>query len=114
MKRIVAFGLVGALLVSTTGCSGPDSLMREALAHLNAFAESIEKKEPLDRQLATLERVRVSEEKINKLSSNQKEPLLKRYEPDLKRVKDRIDAALKAQVLEGRTPSPNPMDTFLK
>jgi hypothetical protein len=114
MRRIVAFGLLGVLAVSAPGCGGPDALLHEALANLNAYAESVEKKDPLDRQLATLERFRATEEKLNKLPPDKKEQLLKRYEAELKRARDRLDAALKSQVLEGGTSPPNPLDNFLK
>jgi hypothetical protein len=114
MRRIVAFGLVGVVLGSATGCGGPDALMREALVNLNAYADAIERKEPPDRQLASLDRFRATEEKLDKLPADKKEQLLKRYEGELKRAKERLDAALKSQVLEGGTVPPNPLDHFLK
>ena len=67
MKRIVAFGLVGVLLVSASGCGGPDSLMKELIANLNAFAETLEKKESKERQQAAADRVRGTVEKLDKL-----------------------------------------------
>jgi hypothetical protein len=71
MRRIVAFGLVGVVLGSATGCGGPDALMREALVNLNAYADAIERKEPPDRQLASLDRFRATEEKLDKLPAGQ-------------------------------------------
>jgi hypothetical protein len=114
MKRIVAFGLVSVLLAPTTGCNSQDALMKEALANLNAYAETIEKKEPLDRQLAALERFRATAEKIDKLPPADKDKLRTQYEQQLKRVRERIDSAMKNQILEGGTLPPNPLDNFLK
>jgi hypothetical protein len=114
MKRTVAFGLLAVLLGSASGCGGQDALIREALLNLNAYADTIERKEPPERQQAALERFRSTEEKINKLPADKKELLLKRYEPELNRVKERIDAALKNQILEGGALTPNPLDSFLK
>jgi hypothetical protein len=113
MKRAVAFGLVALVLVTAPGCGGKDALMKEALAHLNAYAETIEKKESLDRQLGTLDRFRSVAEKLDKYPEPEKEELRKRYESDLKRVRDRIDAAFKNQVLEGGSPQANPVDSLL-
>jgi hypothetical protein len=113
MKRTLALSLVGLFLVSAPGCGGRDALMKEALAHLNAYAETLEKKEPPERQLATLDRFRSTAEKLEKYPEAEKEDLRKRYEAELKRVRERIDAAFKNQILEGGTPPPNPVDTFL-
>ena len=116
MKRIVAFGLLGVVLVCAPGCGGPDALMKEFIANLNLLADTIEKKEPADRQEAARERVRATAEKIDKLklSAEDKEKLLKKYEPELKKAKERIDTALKNQLLEGGVIQPNPLDGFLK
>lgn len=116
MKRLVAFGLMSIVLVCAPGCGGPDTLMKEFLANLNLFAETLEKKEPPERQQAALERVRTTVEKIDKLklSAEDKEKLLKRYESDLKKAKERIDTAIKNQLLEGGAIPQNPLDGFLK
>jgi hypothetical protein len=114
MMRCAKFGLLCAILIAAAGCGGSDLLMREALTHLNAYAEMIEKKETPERQAAALARIRSSEEKINKLPPEKKEQLLKQYEQELNRARERIEAALKNQILEGGTPPPNPLDHFLK
>jgi len=116
MKRILALGLVGAVLVCASGCGGPDALMKEFIANLNLFADTIEKKEPADRQQAAIERVRTSAEKLDKLklSQEEKEKLLKKYEPELKKVKERIDTALKNQLLEGGANQTNPLEGLFK
>jgi hypothetical protein len=114
MKRLVALGLVGAVLVSLTGCGGPDSLMKELVSHLNVYAETIEKKDSPERQQAAFDRVRTTLEKIDKLklSTDEQQKLLKRYESDLRRVKDRIDSALKNQAAEGGPVPPNVLEGF--
>jgi hypothetical protein len=116
MKRIVALGLVCALLVSASGCGGSDVLMKELIASANAYAETIEKKESGDRQSAARDRVLNTREKIEKLPNfaEDKQKLQARYESDLKTAKERLDAALKNLVLENGTPQPNPLDGFLK
>lgn len=116
MKRFVALGLVGVVMLSATGCGGPDGQMKELLANLNLYAETIENKESPERQDAARARVRTSAEKIKKLnlSKEDQEKLLKRYESELRRVKDRLDAALKNQALEGGSAPPNPLDGFFE
>jgi hypothetical protein len=116
MKRFVALSLVGVVLVFAGGCSGPDGLMKELIAHLNVYAETIEKKDTPERQQAAFDRVRTTAEKIEKLklSKEDQEKLLKKHESDLKKVKDRIDAALKAQALEGGPTPPNVLEGFFK
>ena len=116
MKRLVALGLVGVVLVCVPGCGGSDALMKEFIANLNLYAETLEKKEPFDRQQAALDRVRTTVEKIDKLKLSQEEQdkLLKKYEPELKKAKERIDTALKAQILEGGVVQPNPADALRK
>lgn len=103
MKRIVAFGLVSALLVSASGCSSPDSLMKELIANLNVCADIIEKKESPEKLRGAIERTRVTAEKIDKLklTKEQQDALLTKHEADLKKVKDRLEAAQKARKLEG-------------
>jgi hypothetical protein len=114
MMRFVAVCLVGALLLPASGCGGPDTGMREALAHLSAYTEAIEKKESPERQAATRQRFEAAAEKINKLPADRKDQLLKRYQADIARARERLDAALKNRVLEGDPLPPNPLDTFLK
>jgi hypothetical protein len=114
MKRFVALGLVGAVLVSVAGCGGPDLVVKELIANANVYADTLEKKDPRERQEAAFERVRTSLEKFDKLSKDEQERAVKRNEQDLRKVKDRIDAALKNQALEGATVAPNPLDGFFK
>ncbi len=119
MKRIVAFGLVAALLVSATGCGSPDSLMKELIVNLNVCAEVIEKKESREKFEAARERVNATAEKINKLklSKEQQDALLAKHESDLKKVKDRLEAAQKARKLEGGPDDDLPpivVDGFIK
>jgi hypothetical protein len=113
MKRIVALGLVGVVLVAAAGCGGRDMLMKEALANIHAYAETIEKKESQERQRAALNRFTTTAEKIDKLPAAEKDELRTQYESQLKQARERLDAALKNQILEGGTPPPNPLDNFL-
>jgi hypothetical protein len=113
MKRLVASGLC-VVLVSVAGCGGPDLVVKELIANANVYAETIEKKDPRERQEAAFERVRSSLDKFDKLSKDEQERAVKRNEQDLRRVKDRIDAALKNQALEGGAVAPNPLDGFIK
>src|SRR5258708_5181311 len=103
MKRIVAFGLIGAFVLSATGCSSQDALMKELLANLNACAEVIEKKEPKEKLQAALERTNTTADKINKLklSKEDQEALFKKYEPELKKVTERLQEAQKTRKAEG-------------
>ena len=103
MKRVIAFGVVAILLVSAPGCGGPDSVMREFIVNLNAYAETVEKKESAEKQLAAIERVKTTLEKIDKLklSNEERERLAKKYEPEVNKVKERIETAMKNQALEG-------------
>ncbi len=114
MKRVVALGVVGLVLAAGSGCSGSDLAVKELIANANLFADTIEKKDPPERQDAARERVRASREKFEKLSKEDQERALKKNESDLKKVKDRIDAALKNQALEGGAVLPNPLDGFVK
>ncbi|MBN9118042.1 MAG: hypothetical protein J0I06_02555 [Planctomycetes bacterium] len=116
MKRLVALGLMGVVLASVAGCGGPDGLMKELIANLNLYAETIEKKDSPERQEAARDRVLASVEKIKKLhlSDEDLNKLLKRHESDLERVKSRLDAALKSQALEGGQTPPNILEGVLK
>ena len=103
MKRFAAFGLVGAFVLSAAGCSSQDALMKELLLNLNTCAEVIEKREPKEKLSAALERTNVTAEKIKKLklSKEDEEALFKRYEPELKKVSDRLHEAQKTRKAEG-------------
>jgi len=103
MKRIMALGLVGLLLTSVTGCGGPDSLMKEFIANLNAFAETLEKKESKEKQQAALDRVKATSEKLNNLKMNDadKEKLMKKHEAELNAALKRVGDAWMAQLTEG-------------
>lgn len=114
MKRFVALGVVGLVLVWVAGCGGPDLAVKELIANANVYADTIEKKDPRDRQAAALERVRASLEKFEKLSADERERAIKKNESDLRKARDRIDAALKNQALEGGATAPNPLDRLFK
>ncbi|MBM3979625.1 MAG: hypothetical protein FJ304_04960 [Planctomycetes bacterium] len=116
MKRIVAGAVVCAVLLCATGCGGPDSLIRELIVNLNAYAETVEKKEPPDKQLAARDRARATAEKIDKLklSKEDQEKLLKKHEAALRKVFDRIQAAHKNQAMEGGAVPPDVLDGFFK
>jgi carbonic anhydrase len=105
MKRIVAFGVVAIVLVSATGCGGQDALVREFVASMNAFAETIEKKESREKQQAAADRVNATVEKINnlKLSDADKEALFKKHDAELKAATERVKKALQTQLMEGGT-----------
>lgn len=117
MKRFVALALVAVVLVSVAGCGGPDGLMKELLVNLNVYAETIEKKDPPERQEAARDRVLATVEKFKKLnlSKEDQDKLLKKHESDLRKVNERIDSALKNQALEtGGSAPPNVLDGFFK
>lgn len=103
MKRTVAFGLVAALLVSAPGCGSPDSLMKELVINLNVLAEVIEKRESREKYVAACERVNATADKIDKLklSKEQQDALFAKHDADLRKVKERLEAAQKACKLEG-------------
>lgn len=103
MKRFAAFGAVGALLLCVTGCGGPDALMREFIANLNVYADTLEKREPKEKQQAALDRIKATIEKIDKLKLGQddRDKLLARYDAEFKQAKERIEAAQKSITMEG-------------
>lgn len=107
MKRSAAFGAVGALLLCVTGCGGPDALMREFIANLNVYAETLEKRESREKQQAALDRIKATVEKIDrlKLSKEDQDKLLARYDAEFKRAKERVEAAQKAVAMEGGDPA---------
>ncbi len=118
MKRIVAFGFVGVLLLSATGCGSPDALMKELIANLNLLAEVIEKKESKDKLQGAIERVNATADKINKLklSDEQKAELFKKHDAELNKVKARLEEAQKNRKLEGTGDDipPIAVDNFIK
>ncbi len=113
MKRFVAFGLVGVLLLCATGCGGPDALMKEFIVNLNVYAETLEKKESREKQAGALERIKTTIEKMDKLklSKDEQDKLLAKYDAEFKRAKERIEAAQKTLVMEGGT-APDTPDLF--
>jgi hypothetical protein len=118
MKRAVVFGLVGAALLFAPGCASQDALMKEFIANLNLCAEMIEKKEPKEKVLAAIDRTSATVDKINKLklSKEQLDALIQKYENELKRVNGRLEAAQKARKLEGTDDDLPPItsESFLK
>jgi hypothetical protein len=114
MKRFVALGFVGAVLLSITGCGGPDVVMKELITHLNVYAETIEKKDPPERQRAAFDRGRTTLDKFLKLSREEQDRMVKKYDSELRKARDRFDAARKAQVLEGGTEPPDVLEGVFK
>lgn len=116
MKRTVTRGVLGVVLACVSGCSGPDNLMRELIVNLNAYAETVEKKDPPDKQLAARDRARATAEKIDKLklSKEDQDKLLKKHETALRKVFERIQAAHKNQAMEGGAIPPDVLDGFFK
>ena len=84
MKRLVALGVVGVVLLTATGCGGPDAVMREFIVHLNAYADTLEKKESRDKQTAALERIKATTEKMDKLklSKDEQDKLFAKHDAD--------------------------------
>ena len=115
MNRPAAFGTIGTLLLCVTGCSGPDALVKEFIANLNLYAETLEKREPKEKQQAALERVRSTIERIDrlKLSPEDRTKLLARHDAEFKRAKERLEEAQKAVVMEGGD-APDPLVNFKK
>lgn len=58
MTRVLAIGVVGLVLASVTGCGGPDSLMKQQIANLNALADSWEKGESAEKQKAIMDKIK--------------------------------------------------------
>ncbi len=118
MKRFVALGAVGFLLLTVTGCGGPDALMREFIVHLNGYAETLEKKESRDKQAGALERVKSTIEKIDKLKLNQeeREKLIAKYDGEFKKAKERVETAQKTYLMDGgaATDFPDLFSGFVK
>ncbi len=114
MKRLVALGVVGVALLTATGCGGPDALMREFIANLNAYAETLEKKESREKQAAALERIKATAEKMDKLklSKEEQDKLFAKHESDFKKAKERVEAAQKANLLEGGGDAPDVFSGF--
>lgn len=114
MKRLVALGVVGVLLLTAPGCGGPDALMREFVVNLNAYAETLEKNESRDKQAAALERIKATAEKMDKLklSQEEKDKLFAKYEADFKQAKERVEAAQRARLLAGDTDTPDVFGGF--
>lgn len=95
MKRLVALGFVAVMLSFAAGCAGPDALVKELFLNLNQVADAIERKEPKDRILRAIDRANHTAEKINKLklSKEEKDALLQKYDADMKAVTERLKAA---------------------
>lgn len=101
MSRAVALGVVCVVLAGVSGCGGPDVAARELLLAVNAYAETIEKKDSPERQRDAFDRGRTALSKFQKMSTDEQERMTKKYESDFKRARDRFEAAKRAQVLEG-------------
>jgi hypothetical protein len=114
VKRIVAGALLCTALLCAAGCGGPDALVRELIVNLNAYAETVEKKEPAEKQLAAHDRARATAAKIDKLSKEDREKLLKKHEAALRKVFERVQAAHKNQAMAGGAVPPDVLDGFFK
>jgi hypothetical protein len=100
MKRVLAVGFVGLVLASAGGCgNNPDGLMKKQIANMNALADSWEKGEPADRQQAILERIKATNERMEKLklTEDQKKELGKKYDAELGQVMQRLFQAMMKQ-----------------
>lgn len=109
MKRLVALGVVGVVLLSATGCGGPDAVMREFIANLNAYADTLEKKESREKRQAAQERIKTTAEKLDKLKLSQEERdrLFDKHKADLTKAMERVEAAQKASLLDGGSDLPD-------
>lgn len=113
MRRVLAFGLVGFVLASASGCGGADSLMKELISGLNDMAASIEKKEPPEKQQAIADRIKKTSEKLDKLklSDDEKKKLVEKYKPQLEEAFGRLMKASMAAAAGGAG-GPNLGDLF--
>ncbi|HSQ58426.1 MAG TPA: hypothetical protein VLM40_22080 [Gemmata sp.] len=96
MKRAMPLTVIGLLLVATTGCSSsPESLIKQSIADMNALADALEKKEPLDKIQAAADRVKASQEKLRtkKMSSEEKKRLEELYKNSEKEALKRMTIA---------------------
>jgi hypothetical protein len=100
MRRAIAAGLA-AVLVAASGCAGPDAAARELLAALGVYAETIEKKDPPERQRAAFDRARTALDKFQKLPADEQQRMTARHAADFQRARERFEAARRTQVLEG-------------
>ncbi len=116
MKRFVALGIVGVLMFATTGCGGPDSLFKEYIANVNALADSIEKKESKEKIQAVADRMKATQDKIDKLklSDSEKESLKKKYEKDLEAAMKRLLSAILKVGMEGGGDNLPKLDNLMK
>jgi phosphosulfolactate phosphohydrolase-like enzyme len=105
MKRFAVLGVVGVVVLAATGCGGPDSLMKEYIANLNGLSDAIEKKESKDRVQAAADRVKATQDKIDKLklSEGERDGLKKKYQQDLEAAVKRVLAASLKAAMEGGT-----------
>lgn len=103
MMRVMVVGGIGLLTLVASGCSGPDTLMREFLANLHLCADLIERKAPREKIQRAIERANASAEKLNKekLTKEQQDDLFYRYDDQLQAVKKRLEEAQIKWKLEG-------------
>lgn len=114
MKRFVAIGVVCVLLLSVTGCGSPDALMKEFIANLNGYAETLEKKESKERQSSALERIKNTTEKLDraKLSKDEQDKMFAKYKDEFEKAKERVEKAQKALAMDGGATADAPPDLF--
>ncbi|MDW8198272.1 MAG: hypothetical protein RMJ56_11785 [Gemmataceae bacterium] len=103
MKRAMVIAGVGLVILGASGCSGPDSLMREFLANLHLCADLIERKESREKIQRAIERANATADKLNreKLTPEQRDDLFDRYNDQLQAVKKRLEEAQIRWKLEG-------------
>lgn len=117
LKRFVVITGAAWVALAASGCSGPDTLMREFLANLHLCADLIERKAPREKIQRAIERANASAEKLNKekLTPEQQADLFYRYDDQLQAVKKRLEEAqIKWKLEGGEELPPLVMDQLLK
>jgi hypothetical protein len=97
MKRALALGFVGILMVCAPGCgnSEADNAIKQTIDDMNALSDAVEKNEPADKIKAIAERMKANVEKSKgiKVTKSEDERLKKKYEKPLADAKARYQAA---------------------
>ena len=108
MRRVLALGLIGVVLATASGCSGPDGLMRDTIASMNRLSESIERGEPEARQKELSQQVKDRFEKFErlKLGEEQKKALFDKYADEIETASKRLGKAVQSSNSTFDPPSP--------
>lgn len=112
MTRRIALSLMGAFALSAMGCGkSSDSLMRDMIADVNNLAESIEKKEPKEKQEKIAERLKGLGEQMKqvKMSDDEKKKLQEKYKDDMGKAFSRLMQAQMKVAMEGMGGKGGPM-----